>query len=76
MSGDSVDARYSTFTDKELLDLWQLRVTRLTDAIEASTSDPLVWPDHQHEFLNEAIDRVEREMARRNMPIPGDKTWK
>jgi hypothetical protein len=62
-------------TDNELLQIWQQRVTRLTDAINANYQTTL-FPDSTIAFFDESVDRVEQEMGRRNMPIPGDKTWK
>jgi hypothetical protein len=65
----------SHFTDKELYDLWETRTARLKKVVEEDNIDPPVW-HHSHEFLHESIDRVEKEMAKRNLPVPGEDTFK
>ena len=61
--------------DKELIFLWEQRVKRLKKAIEYNLT---IWADVQLDvaFLEESLTRVEQEMGRRNMPIPGERTWK
>lgn len=61
------------YSDKELLQEWEVRVARLQKAISEGES---IWPSSTVAFFDESVTRVEQEIGRRNMPIPGDKTWK
>lgn len=65
----------SYFTDKELYTLWAERTARLKKVVEEDVQSYILW-QHEHTFLHESIDRVEREMAKRNLPVPGEDTFK
>ena len=62
------------YSDKELYELWERRTALLRKSIEESRSSKYIWPT-KHDFLQHSIDRVEREMAKRNLPVPGEDTF-
>jgi hypothetical protein len=64
----------SHFTDKELYDLWETRTARLKKVVEEDIKATILW-EHEHTFLHESIDRVEKEMAKRSLPVPGEDTF-
>lgn len=57
------------YTDKDLYKLWEERTARLKEAAVDSIFGPPEW-------MEIAVDRVEKEMARRNLPIPGEDTFR
>jgi hypothetical protein len=63
---------FSHFTDKELYTLWEKRTARLKTYIENTIT---IFPSFKQAFLEESIDRVEKEMAKRNLPVPGEGTF-
>ena len=65
----------SHFTDKELYNLWAERTARLKKVVEEDINATILW-QHEHIFLHESIDRVEKEMAKRSLPVPGEDTFK
>jgi 3-phenylpropionate/cinnamic acid dioxygenase small subunit len=63
----------ANFTDEELYNLWAKRTARLKTHIENTLT---IFPSYKQLFLEESIDRVEKEMAKRKLPIPGEDTFR
>jgi len=64
---------WSKFTDKELYKSWQLRVKMLQISL---TEKEGLFSSKDAPYWEESVDRVEREIARRNLPVPGEDTFK
>lgn len=64
---------WSKFTDKELYKSWQLRVKMLQLSLAEKEE---LFPPKDAPYWEESVDRVEREIARRNLPVPGEDTFK
>jgi hypothetical protein len=62
------------FSDKELYDLWEKRTARLRKATKEARTHKYLWPVSVP-FWEEEVDRVEKEMAKRNLPVPGEDTF-